>query len=1324
MIFVSYHNIDIEYAFQLSDLLIRYYRNVWLDRFEISPSEDWNDETRQAYARATGVLVIVSDDYLETQYCRTEYEYFRSRHIPVTAVIPRDFSTDKIADFAFDDWIDFRRWFDEPNELSVENLLGQIPQSETVQHSGERSDYLRRFIANTELALSKLPTAWTALRNSAGQSSQQRRPRAFPAQILQDWEFAVVQDKTTGQIQDLLDWADSEARFIFAGEAGSGKRMFARLLGLEYAHRGLRDDRAPLPVWLDLVLWDREYQTLGAYIESQWTLISYWKHWLQGNRAAFFLDNWNDLATLQPAFASELSAWIGANDKHQFVLLSSYPTASDPPLPQLSINPISAQLALRFGAACLSLEQLTNFRNILKNQQSIIQSNPLDYLAIGIELLATDTSLAVNEWQTNPIPALISGRYQQLHNSSREIHRSQVIAYLQGLAWRMMQGANPRFIARDEAEESANDRAIIDISIALGVLTGSGKFLRFTVETYKWYLASAHFAVDELYKYLTVPQFSVSGGRTPQKWDSLVSILVDDTAGAARERVLNQIIEIDPFLANRCLQRHPALYESSYDTLVGKLVQLASRNASAQVPFRACLRSMPDRKKALEALVSQMSQFDNRTQVWLWREVVALPIDMPAAFIEQVAHVNRSSPVPVVDLYSEYRLPTAISYLVKLTENQDAQVRANAVWILGEIKYLPTAVLLLDNLEKKAAGDLDEIVLALMKFAYSDILVRLLRWSQDNPDHFETVVTAFETRGRFVSARMLSLSQKGQMTLNPQFFDLLVDHDELDLAIGLAQIAEAYVELPETVEISISSKQNADKLRDLVGKCIKHLPNSEHFAALLDDVLAVLRDPPESTVIAGSSLGALLYGQPLFDDLSAQAELPDELLPPDDGIPDNLVEQLHHDDWQQRHSALTKLIDFPVEAALPHLLDVTNDRETVVRLAAYDTLWRLSDELAARKALVAALSDPDREVVMTVADLLKSVTNLAYDDLLELLESENALAVAAVSDILQDADYQPAVAALSRLLDDSRIPGGMSSSIGELAAGAIASIEKRIASASLTDQKPIKERAIPGQSTGETTSTFSDEEKVLRTLELLRDDDWGRTQKAAKFLRKFAKHLRDIDNDNILRLLSSALEDENWHVRWAVAEALAWLRNPAAKRYLYKALDDPSWIVQVAVIRALVALGAGESVQRLIPSLRSEHKAVREAAAEALGELRNQAAINSLGETFRNDDDSFVRLAALRAMQQINPSLAREHMEFALDDRFIHIRWYAVNALAPEMDSSALDTLARLLHDDGKPSWEEDSIRDIAAKALQRIDTPESRAILDAAQALENRTRA
>ena len=99
MIYVSYHNIDSAHALQLSTLLLRYYRNVWLDRFEIDLSEDWSAKIRQLRPRATGVIALVTDDYLESPHCRAEFEYFQSRGIAVTAVIPRDFSTEKIADY-------------------------------------------------------------------------------------------------------------------------------------------------------------------------------------------------------------------------------------------------------------------------------------------------------------------------------------------------------------------------------------------------------------------------------------------------------------------------------------------------------------------------------------------------------------------------------------------------------------------------------------------------------------------------------------------------------------------------------------------------------------------------------------------------------------------------------------------------------------------------------------------------------------------------------------------------------------------------------------------------------------------------------------------------------------------------------------------------------------------------------------------------------------------------------------------------------------------------------------------------------------------------
>jgi len=113
-----------------------------------------------------------------------------------------------------------------------------------------------------------------------------------------------------------------------------------------------------------------------------------------------------------------------------------------------------------------------------------------------------------------------------------------------------------------------------------------------------------------------------------------------------------------------------------------------------------------------------------------------------------------------------------------------------------------------------------------------------------------------------------------------------------------------------------------------------------------------------------------------------------------------------------------------------------------------------------------------------------------------------------------------------------------------------------------------------------------------------------------------------------------------------------------------------------------------------------------------------------LADAFRSDKDSFVRLAALKSIQQINPSLAREHLEHALSDEFIHLRWYATKTLAPVFDEGDIATLARLLRDDGKPDWEEQSIRDFAMAALRRIDSPESRAAIDAAPRLVNRTEA
>ncbi|MCY3798720.1 MAG: HEAT repeat domain-containing protein [Chloroflexi bacterium] len=1316
MIYVSYHNIDCAYAFQLSNLLIRYYRNVWLDRFEIDLTEDWNEMIREARSRATGVIAIVTDDYLESPYCRAEYEYFRGRDLAITAVIPRDFSTDMIAEFTFGDWVDFRRWFDDPSDLSVENLLSQVPQSEAVAETGERLDYLRGFIQAVELALAKMPTSWAALRNSDAQGGNEIRPRMFEPSMLTDWDFTVNKAGNELPVENLLEWSRAEPQFIIQGKTGSGKTCFARLLALQQAHNALRDDGAAVPVWLDLAQWTSEHRSLNAFVESQWTLLTYWQHWLDQRETLLVLDNWSDLARSHTARVTELRQWIDASPGQRFIVLSAGGRNSELDLPTARLNAISAGRAQSFVSGWLTLEQQNSFRQILKQKHAFIAGSLLDNLSIGVELLSADRALAFNQWQANPMPAMIALRSKQAPQTSGGLDAKQLLAGLQQLAWSTMLQDNHRFVPRDTAIDHSIDPRVFDRGLELGVLDEAGTLLRFHCEMFQWYLAAERLKKDGLSKYLTRPEFADGRGRIPKKWDNLALVLVHGLPEGRRAEVVEQIAEIDPFIAAMCLKRYPDLNPDFHESLMAKLVDLCAQNPAGQSAFRGAIAELPDAEQTAQLLIGQMSRCNNAQQLWLWLEVRALPLELPIDFIGLVAEIERGQPALVNELLKDYRLPWSLAYLVKLSTHQNASIRRNAIWMLGEMKYLPTAILLLHYLDDSERSDHDEIVLALMKYAYSEVLARLLRWSQDHPKHRKTVITALAKRKRLVTSRLLALSDARRLRLHPGFYDLVVDMNETDIAIGLAQIAEGTLDLPESLSSAILAKPNAAELRARIASSIKHLPNRDGFQQLLGDISQVLDDPPETIIAAGSNIEALLYGQPLFDDVMAQAA-PSRA----ETLPIELLQQLRHADPEQRRLALKRLADYPPASALPALLEAAHDEVIPVRLEAYGILVGFERELAARKAIFAALTDPNRSIVNAVIDMLKTQPSVDCDALVDLLDSANPMTVAAAIDLLGHARHRPATAALGQLLNDERMPANHGATIGQLARQALDEIESSVMEG---DNARSTTGATSGLGGEGAAPGFSDEEKIIRTLKVLRDDDWGRTQKAAKFLRKFARHLRGADNPQVLRLLCDALNDDNWSVRWAAAEALAMLRDQAATAPLSGRINDPSWIVQVAVLRALAELGASGLAARLTPLLRSSRKAVRQSAAEALGEMGDPKALPALATTLKRDTDEFVRFAALNGIIQLDSEGARTYLELALSDGSVHLRHFAMERLAPQMNETDLPILKQLLNDHNKPSWEDESLHDLAVATLRRIGSVESLALLDSSAYAENRTGA
>ena len=249
-LYLSYHNNDIDCAFRLSLMLLRCYRRVWLDRLEIAPGEDWTAGIRQARLTCSGALVLVTNHYLTSPQCRAEYDALTERGMPITAVIASDIATDQFAEFNFNDWIDFRRWFDDPSDDIAEALLSRIPQAQSAPQPGERLEYLRGFIHETEVALAQMPTAWAAQRNADAPPAGDIRPRNGLIALLSDWGFTARRHGAEMPLDDLRAWANTEPQFALRGAAGSGKTTFAQLLALEQAHAALRDDDEALPIWL------------------------------------------------------------------------------------------------------------------------------------------------------------------------------------------------------------------------------------------------------------------------------------------------------------------------------------------------------------------------------------------------------------------------------------------------------------------------------------------------------------------------------------------------------------------------------------------------------------------------------------------------------------------------------------------------------------------------------------------------------------------------------------------------------------------------------------------------------------------------------------------------------------------------------------------------------------------------------------------------------------------------------------------------------------------------------------------------------------------
>jgi HEAT repeat protein len=369
-----------------------------------------------------------------------------------------------------------------------------------------------------------------------------------------------------------------------------------------------------------------------------------------------------------------------------------------------------------------------------------------------------------------------------------------------------------------------------------------------------------------------------------------------------------------------------------------------------------------------------------------------------------------------------------------------------------------------------------------------------------------------------------------------------------------------------------------------------------------------------------------------------------------------IAQQLKSKNPQTRREAIDKLARETSPAAIELLISGLKDAEVEVREATAKALGRARDPKVIA-ALITALHDPSSAVREATVASLRQIGDLdAVDALVNCLKDPQGGVRWQVAKTLERFGWQPR-----------------------------------------TDQEKLM-RAI---ALGDYLHAGQLGEMAIDALVKCLNDDTCRNR------RGIVEALGYIGGERVIHVLLKALESDDGAVRVAAVDALKETHDPRCVPALIKCLKDQTHGIRAAAAGALGSFERG-AVQALAGALKDPHWAVRKAAVEAIGHIKEAGMVEALFVLLK-DVDHDVREAACEALGKLKQTRAVTALVITLTDSQTSVRTCAAMALRdiesnwdklPEA-KSALPHLREALKD--REYW----VRQAAREAIQRIENAE-----------------
>lgn len=1306
-ILISYAYVDADFALALACDLKNAGVPAWIDRLDTVPEANWVSAAQIALHQASAMIFILSPESIAARYCRDELQQVSSRGCPIIPVIlrsvpPPDWPGELQSYYPYDfsDWRDdviYRERLAQlvsALELKLSTRFEDVPDAET--------RYLNQLISRVEARKGVLEYVDIGDRTARlhADETYRRRPQLGMLWGVNN-PIWMVEPRSARPLRTPVDTLGEalaqHGRIALVGAPGVGKTAALQRLALDAARARLENrDTAPLPLLLHLGQWNGA-RSIEDFIKAAWPFETDPLQLLAEGRVLLLLDGLNEtfVPRLEP-----LRQWLNGPDAPQRVIVTCRSgSAGLLDLPTVEISPLDEDGIERFAVAALGDNAAPPFLERLfpKEREAQAAAEPLARLARNAQVLAELIFLykiAPHEPFPTSLGAIRERTMERLWtwhqpDSARDsLPLAEVQGALGRLALWMLDEGKTSIITRNEALRQLGSERILKACRASAVLDIRGERARFHRFSTLEYFAARSLTLSDIPGRLTSARFNEWGERITTIWDQPIILMAG--LSPKPDAVVREVAEVDPYLAGMCLASGIEVSEMVGQRTIASLMTYAAQSSSAERFAAAQVLHSVGQREIAAVLMEIMRSGAWKTRLsaaWVLRDSEPM---FSRELFEELADWNWSMDERISAKLNQIGSDAVPMLLHVLSADSNWEARRGAAWALGMIGDVAAVPVLTEALNDPDALVRKEVATALRAIGDAAAVPALIDALSDSDRAARRAVS-----GALIWFKSASL---------PGLIDALRDPRPEIRQVS----AEILGEIGDTAGVGGLLQASADSEVDVRAAAVEALgkvgsPVSvQRLIECLSDSAAVRYEGKRVCDFALTALDQIgtKEAKEATDRFRKQGAGEKGKSGRKDEISlSQALEDLYHPNAQRRRDAARRLGELRDTAALMPLIAAVGDEDSQVRWAVVQALGSLGDVKAVEE-LLTALRDPDLLVVDAAAEALVKIGSPAVNGLMAALDDGRVDTRGAAVEALGKIGAAAAVPKLAALLKDEARPHHEKQTIGSLAAAALEQIntlEARQALATARGETPEAPVIVAQSAATELTAALDD----------LQSKNSKVRQAAASALTEGAKALRGADDPRLIGQLAEALRNSDPMVRWAVVEALGWIKDQTSAPILIEALHDQNWSVRLAAVRGLLEVGDVRSSPALAECLSDPQASVREAAAEALGLISDGRALPGLLSALR-DPEGFVRRAAAEALGCIGSDKATIELIERLRDPDYHVRWAAAVALGRIGDPAAVEELIGLLNDEDGPKWDQRRICDIVAEALTKIGTPEA----------------